>query len=134
MRVQCVRSARALRARGEEHRDAEHESEQLAIVHGDSAHAAAHATALAVVAVVAVAAVAAAVVWRLRHRTGGGGDGPRAPRDDGEADDARHEDGRDAVGEGLDRRLAVLRVRDHAHDLRERRVRTDGGHQHVEHA
>ena len=41
------------------------------------------------------------------------------------ADHDRHEDGRDAVDEPLDRRLAGLRLGDEARDLRERRVRSD---------
>ena len=36
---------------------------------------------------------------------------------------AGHEDGRDAVGEALDRRLGALRVLDEPHDLGERGVR-----------
>ena len=50
--------------------------------------------------------------------------GERRERDD---DDDGHEDGRDPVGEPLDRRLARLRLGDEARDLGERGVGADPG-------
>mmetsp|Transcript_2228 Transcript_2228/g.8077 ORF Transcript_2228/g.8077 Transcript_2228/m.8077 type:complete len:382 (-) Transcript_2228:863-2008(-) len=57
---------------------------------------------------------------------------PAEPREKGEGDDDRDEDGRDAVGEGLNGRLAQLRRLDELHNLRERRVRTDARGAHEE--
>eukprot|EP00964_Phaeocystis_antarctica_P146515 scaffold112811_cov54-Phaeocystis_antarctica.AAC.2 len=110
------REAEGARARDDEHRAAEHEGEQLAVVHRHRAHAAAAAVAATVVAVHAAHAahaahaVAAAAVGLVGHVAGGCGDGPRTPCDEGEDDDGGHEDGGDAIGEGLDGGLAVLRL------------------------
>ena len=108
------REAEGARARDDEHRAAEHEGKQLAVVHRHRAHAAAAAVAATVVVAVHAAhaahAVAAAAVGLVGHVAGGCGDGPRTPCDEGEDDDGGHEDGGDAVGEGLDGGLAVLRL------------------------
>ena len=124
------REAEGTRARDHEHGAAKHKGEQLAVIHRDRAHAAA---AVAVVVAVHTVHAAVAIVGLVWHVASGCGDGPRAPGDEGEDDDGGHEDGGDAVGEGLDGGLAVLRLRHDAHDLRERCVGADGGHQHVEH-
>ena len=56
-----------------------------------------------------------------------GDDQPAGERQQRDADHDGHEDGRHAVDEPLDRRLAGLRLGDEPRDLRERRVRADAG-------
>mmetsp|Transcript_42724 Transcript_42724/g.134806 ORF Transcript_42724/g.134806 Transcript_42724/m.134806 type:complete len:239 (+) Transcript_42724:839-1555(+) len=59
---------------------------------------------------------------------------PTCPREEGERDHRRHEDGRDAVGEGLHVRPPHLRVRHDLHDLGEHRLVADGADAHPERA
>ena len=56
-----------------------------------------------------------------------GDDQPAGERQQGDADHDGHEDGRHAVDETLDRRLAGLRLGHEPRDLRERGVRADAG-------
>jgi len=57
---------------------------------------------------------------RVRNEEVPDGEGDRPDRKD-----RRHENGGNAVGDPLDRRLRSLGVRNHPHDLRERRLRPD---------
>jgi hypothetical protein len=54
-----------------------------------------------------------------------GRDKPYAEGDNGDADDGRHENARDLVGDLLDGRLGALRVLNHFDNLREHRVFSD---------
>ena len=54
------------------------------------------------------------------------GQAPAQQRDEGDADDHRHEHGADLIDQPLNRRFFRLRRLDHAHDARQRRFGADG--------